>query len=99
MRTVMTRPRHPVVTIGGDEHRGPRLSPRTTGVFVSFVDEPTILPRLRNRKNSTDPDSDLETMMKYACLVYHDANKAADLPEEEQLAAIITECEAAGAWK
>jgi hypothetical protein len=38
-------------------------------------------------------------MMKYACLVYHDANKAADLPEEEQLAAIITECEAAGAWK
>lgn len=36
--------------------------------------------------------------MKYACLVYHDASKVADLPEAEQLAAIVAECEAAGAW-
>jgi hypothetical protein len=37
--------------------------------------------------------------MKYACLVYHDPRKLADLPESEQLAAIVAECEAAGAWK
>jgi hypothetical protein len=37
--------------------------------------------------------------MKYACLVYHDASKLADLSEAEQLAAILAECEAAGAWK
>jgi hypothetical protein len=37
--------------------------------------------------------------MKYACLVYHDPTKLADLSEAEQLAAIIAECEAAGAWK
>jgi hypothetical protein len=38
-------------------------------------------------------------MMKYACLVYHDATKLADLSEAEQLAAIVAECEAAGAWR
>jgi hypothetical protein len=37
-------------------------------------------------------------MMKYACLVYHDTTKVADLSEEQQLAAIVAECEAAGAW-
>ena len=37
--------------------------------------------------------------MKYACLVYHDARKLADLSEAEQLAAILAECEAAGAWR
>ncbi len=36
--------------------------------------------------------------MKYACLVYHDATKVADLSEEQKLAAIVAECEAAGAW-
>ena len=36
--------------------------------------------------------------MKYACLVYHDATKTAHLSEAEQLAAIVAECEAAGAW-
>jgi len=36
--------------------------------------------------------------MKYACLVYNDATKLADLSEEQQLAAIVAECEAAGAW-
>jgi hypothetical protein len=41
----------------------------------------------------------MEATMKYACLVYHDATKVADLPEAEQLAAIIAECAAAGAWK
>jgi hypothetical protein len=37
--------------------------------------------------------------MKYACLVYHEAEKLAEHSEEEQLAAILAECEAAGAWK
>jgi hypothetical protein len=37
--------------------------------------------------------------MKYACLVYHDPSKVADLTEAERLAAILAECEAAGAWK
>src|SRR5260370_790053 len=37
--------------------------------------------------------------MKYACLVYHDVKKLADLSEAKQLAAIIAECEAAGAWR
>jgi hypothetical protein len=41
----------------------------------------------------------LETTLKYACLVYHDATKGAGLSEEEQLAAILPECEAAGAWR
>jgi hypothetical protein len=36
--------------------------------------------------------------MKYACLVYHDPSKIAGLSEAEQLAAILAECEAAGAW-
>jgi hypothetical protein len=40
----------------------------------------------------------LETTMKYACLVYHEAKKVTDLSEAE-LAAILAECEAAGAWK
>jgi hypothetical protein len=37
--------------------------------------------------------------MKFACLIYHNASKVADLSEAEQLAAILAECEAAGAWK
>jgi hypothetical protein len=37
--------------------------------------------------------------MKYACLVYHDPEKLAGLSEAEQLAAILAECEAAGAWQ
>jgi hypothetical protein len=37
--------------------------------------------------------------MKYACLVYHDPAKLADLSEGEQLAAIIAECQAAAAWR
>jgi hypothetical protein len=45
------------------------------------------------------PYSHLETTMKYACLVYHDATKIAGLPEDEQLAAIIAECKAADAWR
>jgi hypothetical protein len=38
-------------------------------------------------------------MMKYACLVYHDPEKLTSLSEAEQLAAILAECEAAGAWR
>jgi hypothetical protein len=45
-----------------------------------------------------NPLSDLESSMKFACLVYHDATKVADLSEEQQVAAIVAECEAAGAW-
>jgi hypothetical protein len=37
--------------------------------------------------------------MKYACLVYHDPQKLAGLPESEQLAAIVAECAAASAWQ
>jgi hypothetical protein len=37
--------------------------------------------------------------MKYACLVYHDASKVANLSEAEQLAAILPECAAAIAWR
>ncbi len=37
--------------------------------------------------------------MQYACLVYHDPQKLARLSEAEQLAAILAECEAAGAWR
>src|SRR5262249_48132460 len=37
--------------------------------------------------------------MRYACLVYHDPKKVADLSEAEQLAAILAECEAADAWR
>jgi hypothetical protein len=37
--------------------------------------------------------------MRYACLVYQDPTKLADLSEAEQLAAILAECEAAGAWR
>ncbi|HLJ91830.1 MAG TPA: YciI family protein [Gemmataceae bacterium] len=37
--------------------------------------------------------------MKYACLVYHEADKVARLSEAEQLAAILAECEAASLWK
>jgi hypothetical protein len=37
--------------------------------------------------------------MRYACLVYHDPKKVADLSEAEQLAAILAECEAARAWR
>ena len=37
--------------------------------------------------------------MKFACLVYHDESKVADLSEAEQLAAIVAECNAASAWK
>ena len=37
--------------------------------------------------------------MKYACLVYHDASKVADLSDAEQLAAIVAACESAGAWR
>ena len=37
--------------------------------------------------------------MKYACLVYHEAEPVTDLSEAEQLAAIVAACEAAGAWK
>src|SRR5262249_54775934 len=43
--------------------------------------------------------SDWEKTMKYACLVYHDASKLTGLSEAEQLAAILAECEAAGAWR
>jgi hypothetical protein len=34
--------------------------------------------------------------MKYACLIYHEAKK--EEPSEAELAAIVGECEAAGAW-
>jgi hypothetical protein len=37
--------------------------------------------------------------MKYACLVYHEGALAADVPEAEQLAAVVAACEAAGAWR
>jgi hypothetical protein len=37
--------------------------------------------------------------MQYACLVYHDPTKVADLSEADLLAMIVAECEAAGAWK
>jgi hypothetical protein len=37
--------------------------------------------------------------MQYACLVFHDPQKVADLSEGERLAAIVAECEAANAWK
>jgi len=37
--------------------------------------------------------------MRYACLVYHDPTKLAELPEAEKIAAIVAECEAAAAWR
>ena len=36
--------------------------------------------------------------MKFACMIYNDATKVADLSEAEKLAAILVECTAAGAW-
>ena len=37
--------------------------------------------------------------MKFACLIYNDATKLAGLSEADQLAAIVAEHEAGGAWK
>jgi hypothetical protein len=37
--------------------------------------------------------------MRYACLVYHDPTKLAGRSEDDQLAAILTECASAAAWK